>query len=67
MSISDQLRAAILNYESVNALAEDSGVSQSVLQRFVAEERDVRLATVDRLAAFFGLELNMADQSGPLG
>ena len=57
MSISDQLRDAIRNYGSVNAVARDSGVSQSGLQRFVTEQRDLRLETAARLAEFFGMRL----------
>ena len=57
MSLSKQLRAAIKAYGSTNAVACDSGVSQSALQRFVTEERDLYLATADRLAEFFGMRL----------
>ena len=62
MAISDQLREAIRRYGSVYAVARDSGVPQSVLQRFVTEERDIRLETADRLAEFFGLHLVKARQ-----
>jgi DNA-binding Xre family transcriptional regulator len=57
MTVSEQLREAIRQYDSVNALAADSGVSQSSLQRFVTEERDLRLETVDRLCQYLRLEL----------
>ena len=57
MTISDQLRDAIRKYGSVYAVARDSGVSQSGLQRFVTEQRDLRLETADRLADFFGMRL----------
>ena len=57
MTVSEQLREAIRNYYSVNRLAEDSGVSQSSLQRFMTEQRDLRLETVERLCEFLGLEL----------
>ncbi len=57
MAISDQLREAIQGYGSVYRVAKDSGVSQPVVQRFVSGERDLRLQTADRLAAFFGMEL----------
>jgi plasmid maintenance system antidote protein VapI len=61
MKISERLREAIRRYDSVNSLAEDSGVSQSSLQRFVTEERGLTIENVDRLCEFFGLEL-----TGPL-
>ena len=57
MTISEQLRRAIRNYGSVYAVARDSGVSQSALQRFVTEERDLYLSTVDRLCEFFRMRL----------
>lgn len=62
MTLSEQLREAIRTYGSVYAVARDSGVSQSVLQRFVTEERDVYLETADRLADFFELELRPCKQ-----
>jgi DNA-binding phage protein len=58
MSLSDQLRKAIRDYGSVYAVARDSGVSQSVLQRFVTEERDLYLKTADRLIEFFGMRIS---------
>ncbi len=57
-----QLREAIRSYGSVYAVARDSGVSQSALQRFVTEERDIYLETADRLADFFDLELKPRTQ-----
>ena len=66
MAISDQLREAIRSYGSVYRVAKDSGVSQPVVQRFVKGERDLRLETVDRLAAFFGMELTRPRRKPPL-
>jgi len=57
MSISTQLREAIRRYGSVYAVARDSGVSQPALQRFMTEERDLYLGTVDRLCEFFQMRL----------
>ncbi len=57
MSITEQLQEAIRNYGSVYAVARDSGVTQPSLQRFMADERDLYLATVDRLCEFFGMRL----------
>ena len=57
LPVSDQLRTAIGAYGSVYAVARDSGVSQAVLHRFVREERDIYLATVDQLCDFFGMKL----------
>ena len=58
MSLSDQLRQAIEAYGSVYAVARDSGVSQSALQRFVTEERDLYLKTAERLIEFFGMRVS---------
>jgi predicted transcriptional regulator len=53
-TMSDQLRQAILDSGlSVYAVAKGSGVSQPVIARFVAGERDIRMATADQLFAFF--------------
>ena len=57
MLISDQLREAIRAYDSVYAVARDSGVSQTTINRFVNGERDLYLGTVDRLCDFFGMRL----------
>ncbi|MBC7853997.1 MAG: helix-turn-helix transcriptional regulator [Pirellulaceae bacterium] len=61
--ISDQLKVAIRSSGlSLNQLAKNSGISRPVLSRFVESNpdshRDIRLeATADKLAAYFGLEL----------
>lgn len=56
--INDQLRKAIeksgLTYYK---LAQESGVDQVVISRFVNRERDLRLETAARLAAALGLTL----------
>lgn len=53
-TMSDQLRQAIVDSGlSVYAVAKGSGVSQPVIARFVAGERDIRMATADQLFAFF--------------
>ena len=38
-------------------LAKEAGVSQIIVSRFLSGERDIRLATADRLAHALGLEL----------
>ena len=56
--ITDQLRLAVKRSgKSVLKVAEESGVSQSMLSRFVSGRRDIYLATADKLAAYFGLAL----------
>ena len=56
-SITDQLRAAIRGYGSIYAVARDSGIRQSMLQRFMTDGLDIRLQTADRLCEFFGMHL----------
>ncbi len=58
MSLSEQLREAIRTYGSVYAVARDSGVSQTILNRFVRGERDLTLETAEKLTEFFGLGLH---------
>jgi plasmid maintenance system antidote protein VapI len=57
-TLTDQLKAAIERSGlSIYAISKGSGVAQPVLSRFMAGERDIRMATADKLAAFFGLRL----------
>ncbi|HWB11814.1 MAG TPA: helix-turn-helix transcriptional regulator [Pirellulales bacterium] len=59
--MSDQLRRAILDSGlSIYAVAKGSGVSQPVVARFVAGERDIRMETADRLFAFFRMQATAA-------
>src|SRR5260370_19213692 len=43
--------------QSMYQIAQDTGVSQIVVSRFVSGERDIRLATADKLAEALGLKL----------
>src|SRR5262245_44559190 len=55
-AISDSLRAAIkASPKSVYQICKDSGISQIVVSRFLSGERDIRLATADRLAHALGI------------
>jgi plasmid maintenance system antidote protein VapI len=52
------LREAIAQSgKSINDLARSAGVPQPVLHRFAKGERDLKLATADKLLDFFGLEV----------
>lgn len=57
MSLADQLREAVKESGlSVYRIAKDSGVSQAVLQRFIAGDREnIRLDTADKLASYFSM------------
>ena len=56
--LSDPLRDAIAQSgKSVRRLAQQAKVSEIVLQQFLAGERDLRLATAERLALILGLKL----------
>jgi hypothetical protein len=59
--MAEQLRKmierAVKDGKSVRAVAIEAGVPQPVLHRFMAEERDLTLTTVQKLADYFGLEL----------
>ena len=58
MDLSDQLRAAILAVPvSRDQMARETGVAESILSRFVNRTRSLDLTTVDKLAAYRGLEL----------
>ena len=43
--------------ESVTTVARGAGIPQPVLYRFMTGERDLRLQSAEKLAAFLGLEL----------
>lgn len=43
--------------KSMYQVAQDAGVSQIVLTRFLSGERDIRMATADKLAETLGLKL----------
>jgi hypothetical protein len=56
--LSQALRDALRTSDkSVDQLAQDSGVSPIVLSRFLSGERDIRMATADKLADALGLTL----------
>ena len=56
--LSEPLREAILHCgKSIRRLARDAKVSAVVLQQFLAGERDLRLATAERLALILNLKL----------
>ncbi len=56
--LSEPLREAITNSgKSVRRLAKDAKVSAIVLQQFLDGERDLRLATAERLALILKLRL----------
>ncbi len=56
--ISDALRHAIQSSpKSVYQICKETGISQIVVSRFLSGERDIRLATADRLAKALGIEV----------
>ena len=57
-SLSDALREAIRGSDkSVYQIAREAEVSQIVISRFLSGERDIRMATADKLAETLGLKL----------
>lgn len=46
--------------KSMYQIAQEAGVSQIVLSRFLSGERDIRMATADKLAEALGLKLASA-------
>jgi DNA-binding phage protein len=56
--ISEALREAIkASSKSVYQICKDAGISQIVVSRFLSGERDIRLATADRLAKSLGISI----------
>lgn len=57
-SLSESLKKAIQDSpKSVYQLAQEAGVSQIMISRFLSGERDIRMVTADRLANVLGLKL----------
>jgi DNA-binding phage protein len=50
--------------KSIYQIALDAGVSQIVVSRFLSGERDIRMATADKLAEALGLKLAKAGRGG---
>ena len=63
-SLADQLKRIISDSGlSIYRIAKESGVSQSALQMFVSGQRDLRLETVGKLTAYFGIKFT--EPKGP--
>jgi transcriptional regulator with XRE-family HTH domain len=61
LSLADTIKEAVAaTGKSVNAVASESGVSQPILQRFLAGTRGITLETAERLCAYLKLELRPA-------
>lgn len=56
-ALRDALRASD---KSMYQIAQDAGVSQIVVSRFLSGQRDIRMATADKLAEALGLEIAKA-------
>jgi hypothetical protein len=57
-SLSELLRRSIRESgQTVEEISKSAGVSQVVIARFVSGERDIHMATADRLARSLGLEV----------
>jgi len=58
-SLSETLKQAIRDSgQSEYQIAKAAGVSQIVISRFLSGERDIRMATADKLAGALGLKLD---------
>ncbi len=59
-SIAQSLKQAIAASDrSVYQMAKESGISQIVITRFLSGERDIRMATADKLARVLNLQLTV--------
>jgi hypothetical protein len=60
-ALSQALRDAIrASDKSVDQIAQDAGVSQILVSRFVSGDCDIHMATADKLAGVLGLRLALA-------
>lgn len=59
-SLSEALKQAIRDSDDTEyQIAQRAGVSQIVISRFLSGERDIRMATADKLANSLGLRLGV--------
>jgi hypothetical protein len=59
--LSQALREALqASDKSMYQIAQDAGIAQIVVSRFLSGERDIRMATADKLAEALGLTLAKA-------
>ena len=66
MSISGQLREAIKNSgETAYAIAKKTNVPQPTIFRFMEKGAEMRTENIDRLAEYFGLELQPTKKPAP--
>ncbi len=60
LTLTDQLRKAILaSPDTKYRIAADAEISPGLLTRFLSGERDLRLATVDKIVAALKLEAHL--------
>jgi len=57
MGISEQLKDALRAHGTAYRAGKESGVEITAVQRFLNGERDLRLASADKLCKALGLEL----------
>ena len=63
-TMTELLRQALTEAESVRAVAKATGVQQASLVRFLKGQQSLRLDMADKLAAYFGIECRRFDQRG---
>jgi transcriptional regulator with XRE-family HTH domain len=58
MTVSDQIKRAILDSDLTRyRIAQETGVDEATLSRFLSGERGLSMIAIDRLANFFGYKL----------
>lgn len=63
-SLSETLKQAIRDSDQTEyQIAKAAGISQIVISRFLSGERDIRMATADKLADALGLKLGVGTWS----
>lgn len=64
-TLSDVIREAVTqDGRSLARLAQESGVSHTILSRFLRNERDITLGTAERLCRVLALELRSVQRKG---
>jgi len=63
-TITELLREALADAESVRAVARATGLTHVALARFLKGQQSLRLDLADRLAAYFGIECRRTRRKG---
>ena len=63
-TLTELLRKALADAESIRGVAKATGLDHASLLRFVNDQQSLRLDLADKLAAYFGIESKLTKRKG---